>query len=76
MNMMTRPTSPEPWIAQIFSTRAARKGAVVRRSRAWVEREVGRARFEAEVKSRGYHLIETADQLVVVCHDGPIRILF
>lgn len=66
----------DTWIAQMFATQAARKGAVVRRSQAWAHREVGRDVFEAEVKRRGYHLIETADQFIVVCHNGPIRILF
>lgn len=66
----------DAWVDQLFSSKAARKGAVVRRSLSWVNREVGRAQFEAEVRKRGYHLIETADQLVVVCHNGPIRLLF
>lgn len=66
----------DAWIDQMFRTQAARKGSVVRRSQAWVAREVGRPAFEAEIRRRGYHLIETADQFIVVCHNGPIRILF
>ncbi|OWU75054.1 N-(5'-phosphoribosyl)anthranilate isomerase [Marinibacterium profundimaris] len=61
---------------QLFSSKAARRGAVVRRSMSWVDREVGREAFLAEVRQRGYHVIQTADQFVVVCHDGPIRLLF
>lgn len=76
MDSIARPLPPDSWIAQIFSTKAARKGAVVRRSLAWVDREVGRDRFTHEVRRRGYHLIQTADQYVVICHDGPISILF
>ncbi len=76
MTQITRPVPAAPWISQLFSSQAARKGAVVRRSRQWVEREVGRADFEREVRRRGYHLIETADQMIVVCHGGPIRVLF
>ncbi|EEE36644.1 hypothetical protein RKLH11_477 [Rhodobacteraceae bacterium KLH11] len=68
--------NPEPWIIQLFSSRSARTGAVVRRSVAWVEREVGHKAFQAEVKRRGYHLIRTANQYVVICHNGPIDILF
>lgn len=64
------------WMELMFAAKSARRGAVVRRSRAWVDREVGRPLFEAEVRRRGYHLIETADQFIVVCHNGPIRILF
>ncbi|MGV6847508.1 MAG: N-(5'-phosphoribosyl)anthranilate isomerase [Marinibacterium sp.] len=76
MPSLARPTPPDPWITQLFSTRAARRGAVVRRSMAWVDREVGRDTFLAEVRNRGYHVIQTADQFVIVCHNGPIRLLF
>ncbi|QGX99450.1 N-(5'-phosphoribosyl)anthranilate isomerase [Roseovarius faecimaris] len=76
MQMITRPTPAAPWIAQLFNAKSARKGAVVRRSMAWVHREVGREEFVREIQRRGYHLIETADQFIVVCHNGPIRILF
>lgn len=65
-----------PWIQQLFGTKAARKGAVVRRSTAWVHREVGRDVFEAEVRRRGYHLLQTADQYVIICHSGSVRMLF
>ncbi|SDC95580.1 N-(5'-phosphoribosyl)anthranilate isomerase [Ruegeria marina] len=64
------------WLDQMFATRAAQRGAVVRRSMSWVEREVGRDRFLAEMRRRNYHVIETADQFVVICHNGPIRLLF
>jgi len=76
MQIAVRRTSPDIWIDQIFSTKAARRGAVVRRSVAWVEREIGHDRFVAEIRSRGYHLVRTADQFIVICHAGPIDILF
>jgi hypothetical protein len=65
-----------PWVRQLFGTKAALKGAVVRRSMAWVHREVGKDLFEAEVRRRGFHLVQTADQYIVICHNGPIRMLF
>lgn len=76
MNLVTRTTTPDAWIAEIFSAKSALSGRVIRRSRAWVDREVGRARFVAEVRARGFHLLETADQLIVVCHNGPIHMHF
>ncbi len=76
MMQSTRPVPAAPWVSQLFSSKSARNGAVVRRSRRWVEREVGREAFEREVRRRGYHLIETGDQMIVVCHAGPIRIVF
>lgn len=76
MTQIIRPFPAAPWVAQLFSSQSAQKGAVVRRSRRWVEREVGRDAFEREVRRRGYHLIETGDQMIVVCHAGPVRIVF
>lgn len=67
---------PDFWLSQMFSSKAAQKGAVIRRSIHWVEREVGQDRFFEEVERRGYHLIRTADQFVVICHGGPVHILF
>jgi len=63
------------WIAQIFSAKAA-QGGVVRRSIAWVDREVGRERFVAEVRARGFHLLASRSQFIVVCNRDPVNILF
>ena len=76
MECRTRETSPDFWLDQMFATKAAQSGGVVRRSRAWVDREVGRERFIAEVRSRGFHLLESASQFIVICNRAPIRILF
>ncbi len=74
--MITIRPDPEPWLSQLFGTKSAQKGAVVRRSVAWVEREVGRHRFQEEVRRRGLHLIRTANQYIAICHNGPIDIPF
>lgn len=76
MDIVTRHTAPEDWIDQVFSAKSARRGGVVRRSIRWVDREVGRTRFVEEVRNRGFRLIRTADQFIVICHRGPIEILF
>ncbi|WP_370515130.1 N-(5'-phosphoribosyl)anthranilate isomerase [Paracoccus sp. S-4012] len=72
---MTRLSDPDGWIDQIFSARAASRGAVIRRNTRWVEREIGRERFIAEVSSRGWHMIESGGQLVVLCNSGGIEIV-
>ncbi len=64
------------WLDQVFSAQAVARGGVIRRSVHWVEREIGRERFAREVQSRGFHLLETGDQWIVVCHAGPIRMIF
>jgi hypothetical protein len=66
---------PDPWIAQLFGTRTAREGGVVRRSVAWVEREVGHDRFIAEVRHRGFRLIRAGGQYVVICTPEPVQVL-
>ena len=75
--METLPQHPVPdlWIAEIFAAKSVRKGGVVRRSVAWVEREIGRERMLAEVKRRGFHMIECGGQFVVICNGGGLRIL-
>jgi hypothetical protein len=65
---------PDDWIRLIFSAQAA-KGGVVRRSIAWVDREVGRDRFLAEVRRRGFHLVASSNQFIVICNRDPIQIL-
>ena len=76
MNMILRPQDPDYWIADIFSAKAVQKGGVVRRNRIWVEREIGLTRFEDEVRKRSFHLLETGQQLIVICHSGQIRVVF
>ncbi|MCU0903306.1 MAG: N-(5'-phosphoribosyl)anthranilate isomerase [Tabrizicola sp.] len=66
---------PETWIRLIFSAQAA-KGGVVRRSIAWVDREVGRDRFVEEVRRRGFHLLQTSNQFIVVCNRDAVTLVF
>jgi hypothetical protein len=49
---------------------------VVRRAIGWVITEVGHERFVAEVKHRGFHLLMTENQYIVVCNHGPVRLIF
>ena len=76
MTQILRPHRAEDWIAQLFATKSARSGGIVRRKIDWVDREIGRARFEAEARRRGFHCIEAGRQLIVVCTPDPIKILF
>lgn len=67
--------SPDRWIIQIFSARAAAEGGILRRKVADVERLIGRERFYLEVKRRGYHLIENAGQFLVLCNQDPVHLI-
>lgn len=76
MSDMPKHAEPDRWIDLIFGAKAASSGGVIRRNRHWVEAEVGLERFLAAVRTRGFHLLETGDQLIIVCHQGPIRMIF
>jgi len=61
------------WVEHLFSAKAVERGGVVRRATVWVEREIGRERLIAEVQERGFCLLETQEQLVIICNPGPLR---
>jgi len=67
--------NPEAWIAHVFSSKAARTGGVVRRSVAWVDREIGRDEFLFAVAQRGFRLLECGGQIVVICTRDRVKIL-
>ncbi len=59
----------------LFSSKAACNGAVIRRKLRDIERYAGRDQFEAELKRRGFHAIENAGQLVIFCNQEPIQLI-
>lgn len=67
--------TPERWMRQIFSARAACEGGVVRRRVRDVERIVGRSAFEAELRRRGYRAVENAGHFVIFCNREAVRLL-
>lgn len=74
-----RPTPPlavnEAWLRHLFAAQAVQKAGVLRRAVADVEREVGRPAFVAEVKRRGFHLLEVGGQFVIICQPGALRLI-
>ena len=69
------PLSADAWMQHLFSSQAAHKGAVIRRKIRDIERYVGRATFEAELKRRGFHAVENAGQMVIFCNQEPIHLI-
>ena len=69
------PLSPDAWVTHVFTDKAARDGGVVHRNSRDIERYVGRARFEQELKRRGFHAVENAGQLVIFCNQEPLRLI-
>ena len=69
------PLSAQNWVTHLFSAKAAREGGVIRRNLRDIERYVGRDAFEQELKRRGYHALENAGQLIIICNQEPVRMI-
>ena len=67
--------TPDRWIIQMFSARAAAEGGMIRRQVADVERLVGRERFLFEVRRRGFRAVENSGQFIVFCNQEPVKLL-
>lgn len=63
------------WLDQMFRSRAAAEGGVVRRRVRDVEREIGRAALELEVRKRGFHMVESGEHIVVFCNPAPLKLI-
>ena len=73
MTLHAAPLSSAVWMNDIFSSRAAIKGQVIRRKARDIEKFVGRSAFEAELRRRGYQAVENAGQVIIFCNREPIR---
>ncbi len=70
-----QPIRHPSWGRRIFSARTVQRGGVLRRSVRDVEREIGREALVAEVRARGFHLIECGGQFIIICNSGHIRVI-
>ncbi len=64
---------PDAWMLHLFSSQAAREGGVIRRKLRDIERYVGRDVFLAEMRRRGFSVVENAGQFVIFCNREAIR---
>ena len=62
------------WIYQVFEADAVQRGGIVRRSVSDVEKYASRGELVQAVRQRGYHLLETGDQFVIICNSGEFKI--
>jgi hypothetical protein len=58
---MLPPVTPDQFLAELFSSRAAATGAVIRRNARDIDRYYGRAAFLEEMRRRGFSVVEKAD---------------
>ena len=75
MRQDIRIPGPEIWVAQLFAARAVRTGGVIRRRRRDIDSHAGWDRLLAEVDRRGFHVIETGDQVLILCNSGHFRVV-
>ena len=70
---LASPLSPAAWLDDIFASKAAILGQVIRRKARDIEKFVGRREFERELKRRGFQAVENAGQVIIFCNREPIR---
>ena len=71
MTQSFRTLPPDIWFSQLFATKSAQRGGVVRRA----VRVMGRAQFETLVRERGFQAVDNGEHYVVFCNRRPIRII-
>lgn len=69
------PPDPDLILLMMFSSKAAREGAVIRGEARDIDRLIGRDVFLAEIERRGYRAVENAGQIVIFCNRAPVRVL-
>ncbi|MBI1494197.1 hypothetical protein [Halocynthiibacter styelae] len=69
------PLSPEHWLRDLFSSKAARDEKIIRRKARDIERLAGWDLFLSELDRRGYHAIENCGQVVIFCNNAPVHVL-
>jgi phage baseplate assembly protein gpV len=63
------------WTREWFAANAANNGGVVRRNRKDVEKySDGLVVVIDEARKRKWHVIETGEQIVLLCHEGELAI--
>ncbi len=67
------PLTEQQFFGELFASKAAREGQVIRRQVRDVERFVGRDPFLSEMQRRGFSVVENAGQFVIFCNREPLR---
>jgi hypothetical protein len=63
------------WLTQVFSAGQVAKGNIVRRKKSTVEKQSSMKDLIRAVKKKKFHLIETGDQVIVVCNTGTVKLV-
>jgi hypothetical protein len=65
----------ERWFKRMFHAQAARNGGIIRRSVENVQGLASEAELMAQVKARGFHMVRSGDQYVILCHQGDFKLI-
>lgn len=61
------------WVDQMFtSSRQVKSGGIVRRATSSVERFEALDEIIHEARKKGFHVIETGGQIVLLAHEGSV----
>ena len=63
------------WINQIWKAKQAKRGGIVRRKVASVEKYASFAGMKAAVKAKGFHMLRSGDQYLIFCHKGVFKVI-
>jgi hypothetical protein len=63
------------WIAQIFESKIAKSGGVVRRRLSSIDQFASRTQLQQECKKRGYHIVEHGNQWLIFCDKAMVKIV-
>lgn len=74
MKDLQLPVSSQEWMRQMFASRTALDGGVIRRKVADVERLVGREVFFDHMRRRGFRIVENAGHFVVFCNSDAVHL--
>jgi len=66
--------SPYEFINRLFEANAVKNGGIVRRKIENVEKYASFKYLIKEVEARGFHLIQTGDQYVIICNAGNFKL--
>jgi hypothetical protein len=72
MRDLQLPITSQEWMRQMFATKTALDGGVIRRKVTDVERLIGRDAFLAMMKKRGFRVVENAGHFVVFCNSDAV----
>jgi hypothetical protein len=63
------------WINQVFKSKIARRGGMVRRKEASVQKFASIPLLETEVKRREFHMVKHGDQFIIFCDKTQITVI-